>query len=132
MYIYIWHTICTYSIQTLIRHSMTTRFLTTCVSSQLFAGQNTLHDIHTALAEDCRRAFYDGIEVVLSLYCKVNFAIELRFYHDAGFWYLLLACKVRDGLRLHLACIAGKGDWKYLREAGGCKKHVTLKHRRTL
>ena len=45
---------------------MTTRFLTTCISSHLFAGKSTLYDIHSAFAADCRSAFYEGIEVALS------------------------------------------------------------------
>ena len=42
---------------------MTTRFLTSCISSLLFStdGQ-TLLDIHSALANDAERAFYEGIE----------------------------------------------------------------------
>ena len=45
---------------------MTTRFLTTCISSHLFTrnGQ-TLLDLHTAVADDAIRAFYEGVEVTL-------------------------------------------------------------------
>ena len=44
------------------RHSFTTRFLTSCISSHLFAGNQTLQDLHTAFAEDARNAFYYGVE----------------------------------------------------------------------
>ena len=43
------------------RHSMQTRFLYTCISSVLFAGEETLNELNAAFAEDARKLFEDGV-----------------------------------------------------------------------
>ena len=44
---------------------MTTRFLLTCISSWFFDGENTLDDLHQAIADDAKRLYHEGVVVTL-------------------------------------------------------------------
>ena len=46
-----------------LRHSLTTRFLVNCISSQLFDKKLTLNNLHDAFADDAAKLFYEGIDV---------------------------------------------------------------------
>ena len=45
------------------RHSMTTRFVLTCISSYFFDEGNTLDDLHQFIAEDANILYHEGITV---------------------------------------------------------------------
>ena len=44
------------------RHSFTTRWLFTCISSKLYDGEKTLRDLHTEWARQMRSLFLDGFK----------------------------------------------------------------------
>lgn len=39
---------------------MTTRFLLACISAFFYDGENTLEDLHEAIAEDASKLFCEG------------------------------------------------------------------------
>ena len=45
------------------RHSMTTRFLLTCISSHHFHKEATLDGLHGAIAQDAANLYWKGLEV---------------------------------------------------------------------
>lgn len=47
------------------RHTLTTRFLLTAISSWFFDGEKTLDDLHRYIAEDATTLYRDGITVPL-------------------------------------------------------------------
>ena len=100
----------------MLRHSLTTRFLTSCISSHLFAGNQTLYDLHLAFAQDARQAFFEGVEAAL-INLASSYPVVLLLVLQPMDSKQNPSSKVAGGLRLHLVCIAGKGDWKYLRQA---------------
>ena len=67
---------------------MTTRFLTSCISSRLFTKNNeTLYDLHSAVAADAKKAFFDGVEVAWLL-CS---GLDASLYSKARLMYLQLS-----------------------------------------
>jgi hypothetical protein len=48
-----------------LRHSLTTRFLLTCISSYFFDGENTLDDLHEVMAADATFLYEKGITAPL-------------------------------------------------------------------
>ena len=44
-----------------LRNSMQTRFLLTCISSLLFAGERTLDELHQEIAEEAYNLFTNGV-----------------------------------------------------------------------
>ena len=47
------------------RHSMTTRFLLSCISSLYYDGEHTLDDLHQVIADDATKLYESGILVAL-------------------------------------------------------------------
>ena len=48
-----------------LRHSLTTRFLLTCISSYFFDGDSTLDDLHEVIAADAKFLYEKGITAPL-------------------------------------------------------------------
>ena len=46
------------------RHSMTTRFLLTCICSIFFCGDRTLDDLHDAILQDATALYTTGLDAV--------------------------------------------------------------------
>ena len=92
---------------------MQTRFLFTCISSLLFAGEKTLDQLHDAFARDSQRLFHDGVDV--SWYrrfwqcsmCVLQVRTSSQCCREA---------QIGDGTRLYFVCIGVKGDQVYLRK----------------
>ena len=94
-----------------LRHSLTTRFICNCISSHLFDKQKTLDDLHNAFADEAEKLFYEGVQVTCML-----FGFSLANVGSVSYYADCLP-QVAPNIRLYFACIAGKGDWKYLRQA---------------
>lgn len=45
---------------------MTTRFLLSCISAFYYDGENTLDDLHQAIADEAVKLYSEGIQVSLS------------------------------------------------------------------
>ena len=57
---------------------MQTRFLYTCISSVIFAGEDTLNQLHEAFADDAMKLFTDGVLVTwLLLACTYGWLSKL-------------------------------------------------------
>ena len=54
-----------------LRHSFTSRFLFTCISSRLFDGEKTLQDLNAEWAKQLRTLFYEGVKAVYLKYIYV-------------------------------------------------------------
>ena len=54
------------------RHSLTTRFVYTCISSHYFDGRQTLLDLHDVFADEAIKLLYEGIEAA-SLQYPIKF-----------------------------------------------------------
>lgn len=82
-----------------MRHSFTTRFLSSIMPSKNFAAKDaTLDDMASFMVSDLRVAFFDGVRVSWPL-----FLVTLLIAEVAGATY-------------HFAFIGIKGDWPYLRK----------------
>ena len=51
-----------------LRHTMTTRFLLTCISSFFFDGEDTLDDLHEFIARDATELYHQGLTVALKTF----------------------------------------------------------------
>ena len=103
---------------------MTTRFLFSSISAMLFAGETTLDEIHQEWATEACELFEKGFDdarfehfvgLAMSFVYRFRLGLNLLEFKPAS----LCCCstKVGNGLKLHLVCVGGKGDWKYLRKA---------------
>ena len=103
------------------RHSMTTRFLLTCISSYFFDEENTLDDLHQFIAEDATDLYTNGITVLWLIYFLIspqNFLWDWPQEKTAtpeSITLPLTAVQV-DSVTLRLVCLGTKGDWPYLRK----------------
>ena len=97
-----------------LRHSFTSRFLFTCISSRLFDGEKTLQDLNTEWAKQLRTLFYEGVKAVYLVYIccsKTNlFTTNLPCNHEP-------LCLQVGNNTARLIWIATKGDWPFLRKA---------------
>lgn len=51
-----------------LRHTLTTRFLLTCISSFFFDGEKTLDDLHEFIARDATELYHQGLTVALKTF----------------------------------------------------------------
>lgn len=107
------------------RHTFTTRWLFTGISSHLYYGDWTLDDLLAELTRQAIDAFESGIydpwcvpkkkkSQMSHLTLKVGvgcFRVSMCPFH------LALASQDINGSRLRLVCIGTKGDWVFLRKA---------------
>ena len=114
-----------------LRHSLTTRFLLTCISSYFFDGENTLDDLHEVMAADATFLYEKGITAPLKNDLLLIFIIwPLHF--QGSLWACLTLNQTKKkcspclfhrvpppevgSVHLRLVCVGTKGDWVFLRK----------------
>ena len=107
------------------RHTFTTRWLFTGISSHLYYGDWTLDDLLAELTGQAIDAFESGI---CDPWCvpKKKLSVPFDYWTLVGVgcfrvsmcpFHLALASEDVNGTRLRLVCIGTKGDWVFLRKA---------------
>lgn len=87
---------------------MTSRFLLACICSFFYDGENTLEDLHGAIAQDATKLFLEGIRVAWR-HAATRFVLSAFFHHQCS-------TKVGD-TTVRMVCCGVKGDWVFLRKA---------------
>ena len=117
------------------RHSFMSRFVSCLIAARMYAKDDaTYHTLHEVLATDCDKLFFDGIttetpSVPSSKLWSHMFPLKIfkGFFQEHIFVFVLwifwihLCCQLccEGPICFHLAFVALKGDWPYLRKAAG-------------
>ena len=115
-----------------VRHSLTTRFLLTCISSYFFDGGNTLDDLHQFILDDAEElyrtgvtVFKRGINMILFLFFEwVNWKKCYPSLSSFSVPNNFMETQVQSH-NFRLVCIGTKGGWVYLRKATRFPLQVT-------